>query len=135
MKRALASVDANQVRRTISELLFNWSIHRNIAHHIVAVDAIHAARFHFAFRQPGSQFVGKENVDVGGQNELPAGPANADILPDHLVQRERLGMGESGVQFGGNFNESHLAEASVRGPAQNLVQPRPAFRRIPLHHD
>ena len=58
-------------------------VHPQIARHVVAICAKHDSRC-----QPVAQIlygcVVKQDIDVGCQNKITMGTANADILADHL---------------------------------------------------
>ena len=110
-ERTLAGVEADQVGAAVGQLLFDGSVHRDAAHGVVTVDAVHASGLEPLFRDESSQLAGEQNIDVGGQHEAAASPANAGILGDHLVQRQRFGVRIPAVQLGRNFDESDFARA------------------------
>jgi hypothetical protein len=57
----------------------------------VTIDAVHSPRL----QAPGSkklhQLIGKQDVDIRGEDELPFRAADSHVLCDHLIQRKRIG--------------------------------------------
>ena len=80
-------VDADQVRAAIGQLFVQRRIGGNVAHGVETVDAVQPILLELLRTQERGQLVRKEDIDVGGQNEPPARPADPDILADHLIQR------------------------------------------------
>ena len=89
---SFAHVDADQVRLAIIELLFDGGPGRNIAHRIVPVDTVHPSVLEPPGGEEASQLARKQDIDVGSQYVFAAGAPNADVLSDHLVQRQGVSV-------------------------------------------
>ena len=60
---------------------------------------------------------------------------DADVLCDHLKQRQSIGMLVSSVNIRRNLNDAHRAVFVVRRPAQCFRKGGPFLRWVPFHHD
>ena len=121
-ERAFPPVDADQVAAAVGELFFDGRAGGDLAHGVMPVDAVHPPVFEAPRGEEGGQFVGEQNVDVGGQHELAARPPDAHVLGDHLVERQRFGVGVAAVQFRGHLDDAHLAGAEIVRPLERLAQ-------------
>src|SRR5439155_184471 len=81
------------------------------------------------------QLVGQQDVDVGAEDELAPGPADADVLGDHLEQRQGLAVLEAAVQLRRHLDDADLTGARLGRPAQRLCQPRAVGGRVPRRVD
>src|SRR5438552_3499117 len=107
--------------------------HRTIelGDHVVPVGAVHRAGLQAAL-QEGEELVRQQDVDVRRQHVSRAGPADADVFGDHLVDRQPVRVGHCCVQV--VRNRDHCGMKVLRlVPSQRIPQRRPAGRRIPLH--
>ena len=123
------------MRPAVGQLLFHRRVHRNLALRVMSIDAVHASQLKAPLREKSSQLARKQDVDIGGQHESAASPADTNILGDHLVERQGFGMSEAAVQLLRHFNETNLARAHLLRPAQHFGQARPVGRRVPFHDD
>ena len=97
----------------------------------MAVDAVHAAVFQAARGDELHQLAGKQNIDIGRQDEFAFRAANTGVLGNHLVERQSLVVAIAAVPFGWNRQHAEAARTGVR-PAQGLGQRRVLGRRIPV---
>src|SRR5260370_25348219 len=98
-ENSIACAKTDHVTAAVGQLLVEGAIYRYVWPHVGAVHPVEPTLLQLSQRQKAHQFIGKHHVDIGGENELATGPANANILSDHLVQRQRRGVPVTAVQF------------------------------------
>ena len=98
----------------IGQLFFGAGVNGHVGHGVMTVQAIHAFRVEAALGEVGAQLGGEQNVDIGGQNELATGAADADILANHLIQGQRGAVWIAGVQLRGYFDDANRARTRLR---------------------
>ena len=82
-----------------------------------------------------NELVGKDEVDVGGQDEFSAGAPDARILRDHLKKRQAVGVFEAVMQHGGHHDDPGLTVGGFRRQLEHARQAGTAGDRVPVHQD
>src|SRR4051794_19393508 len=103
--------------------------------HVVSIDAVQATGEQTPPRDSPHERVVEDDVDVGRQDEPSARSPNADVLGDHLEERERIRMLESRVQLVGDFDDSDVAPTAALRPREDVAKERSAEGWVPLHDD
>ena len=98
------------------------------------IDAVEISRLQLSRCQVFDQLVGEDDVDVGGQDEPSARASNADVLRNHLKQRQDIGVLQRAVELRRHFNKPVGADAGSR-PSHQALQPRLVRRRVPFDDD
>ena len=123
------------MRLAVCQLFIDRSMCRHIAHHVVAINAVHASWLEEPLGQKTDEFIREENVNVRDQNKPPTCPADPNILGDHLIKGEVLGIPEPPVDLRGHLDKPHLAWLSIWRPAQRLDEGRTVVGWVPVHDD
>src|SRR5262249_4776533 len=115
-------------------LLVERRVDRDRRLDIVAIDAIHDAGFELSRREKLDELVREQDVNVGREHEPPARAPDADVLRDHLEERQPVGARKRSMQRGGTCEEPVRARAGFRELDEG-GEPRPVGRRIPFDDD
>src|SRR5438094_10596747 len=81
------------------------------------------------------QFVGKNDIDVGGQDVLASSASYAGVLGDHLIQGQGCRVFVARVNLTWNLDESHIAGTAVFGPPKRVNEKRAVFGRVPIDYN
>ena len=81
------------------------------------------------------QLVGKDDVNIGRQDEASAGAPDAHVLRDHLEKRQPVSVLEAVVQHGWHRNHAALAVSGLGRQLQHAGQPRAPHHGIPVHQN
>src|SRR5713101_5399285 len=78
------------MRRAIRHLVFEWREHRKVGLNVSAIQPIQIALPELSRCNELDQLSGEDDVDVGREHEPAARPANADVLRNHLEERQHV---------------------------------------------
>ena len=131
-ERTFPRIDAQPVAAAVRQLVLDAGIYGDIFRHVVPVGAVHSARLKPARGQEPHELVGKQNIDVGGEDEFAFRPPDAGIFRDHLVERLGVPVKIAAVYIGWDGDDPDGAKAGIGGPAERLYQRRLLSGRIPL---
>src|SRR2546422_3827978 len=87
------------------------------------------------FRSKLDQLLGKDDIGVGYQDKLAAGPTHADVLANILKEGRLLGSREFPMDSVGNLDNPDPAASRRHPPIHGIGQPRSIPGRIPFDED
>ena len=87
------------MRAAVLHPVLDGLIEREPGLDVMTIEAIQAPRFKRPASDELNELVREDDVDVGGQDERTTRAADADVLGDHLKERQRFGMRQARVNF------------------------------------